>query len=475
LSEWSTGEIITASKLNQKELYIGASAPASPTDGQLWWDSTNKKLFEYDASSATWKQVYPAKISEVEVDADKDFNTKKITNLGAPVASNDAARKAEVDNHAALTTGIHGVGASYLAKTSRADQLLPLGELYDVDITSPADGDGIVYNSSTGKWENKPVSALDSLLQHFLSGDVFVTGVDAQFAAFCFPDVYTDKAIETYVGFLSDTYYTSVLRVRLTDYQNTYYDYFAVGGATPQRLYKVVSGTQTQLASGTTGPTTVDGLHYVKLSALGSTIKSYLNSITPISATDTSFASGKLGVGGTRHSDNIAGILSIAYIAARLVAAGSPAQIPQEFFEVEVVGSGSMEDPFRPNLPDGVGFSAIIKTGNDGKPTDYVSIVGVTDKKTNEKIKGRKLDPTKLSPKIKKIDDMLYENEIKYFMTRKEIDEIDAVADFYEREVLSLGRIKVDDRVEEVIKQYIVLAERHRPKAALRFRTVLRK
>ena len=55
MSEWVTGETITAAKLNQKELYIGASAPASPTDGQLWYDTNEGILKEYDATLGEWK------------------------------------------------------------------------------------------------------------------------------------------------------------------------------------------------------------------------------------------------------------------------------------------------------------------------------------------------------------------------------------------------------------------------------------
>jgi len=57
MSLWATGDIITAARLNQKELFIGASAPASPTDGQLWYDTTNRMLKWYDASAAIWRQV----------------------------------------------------------------------------------------------------------------------------------------------------------------------------------------------------------------------------------------------------------------------------------------------------------------------------------------------------------------------------------------------------------------------------------
>lgn len=55
MSLWTSGELISASKLNQKEIFIGSSAPASPTNGQLWFDTTNTVLKIYDNN--TWRMV----------------------------------------------------------------------------------------------------------------------------------------------------------------------------------------------------------------------------------------------------------------------------------------------------------------------------------------------------------------------------------------------------------------------------------
>jgi len=65
VSEWQTDETITADKLNQKEVYIGSSAPSNPTDGQLWFDTVNKKLKYYDADAATWR-VVPRVLTDLE-------------------------------------------------------------------------------------------------------------------------------------------------------------------------------------------------------------------------------------------------------------------------------------------------------------------------------------------------------------------------------------------------------------------------
>lgn len=65
MSKWQTDEDITAAKLNQKEVYIGSSAPSNPTDGQLWFDTVNRKLKYYDANAATWR-VVPRVLTDLE-------------------------------------------------------------------------------------------------------------------------------------------------------------------------------------------------------------------------------------------------------------------------------------------------------------------------------------------------------------------------------------------------------------------------
>jgi len=51
---WVTGDLISASRLNQKTLYIGSSAPSSPTDGQLWYDTSQKCLKVYNYEKSAW-------------------------------------------------------------------------------------------------------------------------------------------------------------------------------------------------------------------------------------------------------------------------------------------------------------------------------------------------------------------------------------------------------------------------------------
>jgi hypothetical protein len=133
-----------------------------------------------------------------------------------------------------------------------------------------------------------------------------------------------------------------------TSYNNAYYnDVVPNNTAADHRLFKLVSGTWTTLAT-----EAVDLATYVtyllKLSCLGSTMKSYRTDMATakLSATDTSLASGRFGVEGGRPD------AGSAVMFGKLVAPGSPSPKVLSFYEVPIVGSGTLEDPFRAQLPE---------------------------------------------------------------------------------------------------------------------------
>ena len=66
-----------------------------------------------------------------------DMGGGKISNVGAPTASTDAARKQEVDSHAGSTQNVHGVGSNYICKTSRSDQWPDWGDIQSKPSTYP--------------------------------------------------------------------------------------------------------------------------------------------------------------------------------------------------------------------------------------------------------------------------------------------------------------------------------------------------
>jgi len=64
------------------------------------------------------------KLSQLEIDVNKDWGGYVIKNLGSPVDPNDSLRKTELDSHN-VSEAIHGLATGeYLAKTDRADQLV---------------------------------------------------------------------------------------------------------------------------------------------------------------------------------------------------------------------------------------------------------------------------------------------------------------------------------------------------------------
>jgi len=148
-------------------------------------------------------------------------------------------------------------------------------------------------------------------------------------------------------------------------------------------LRKIVNGVLTNLSTEAVD-LSAKRVYLLKLSCNGTTISAYRDDmVTPkLTAIDTAIASGYFGVGGDASIVEIPGTLATAKLVA-------PSSVPPEalaYFEVPVIGDGSEEEPFRPQMPqeivDGVNrlalsWSAVIKTGRDGKPTEYVAVVRI--------------------------------------------------------------------------------------------------
>lgn len=80
--------------------------------GMVIYNSTTDQFEIYEGTA--WKTMGVSALSGLTIDADKDWQGKKITNLGAPTSSTDAARKQEVDDHANQTSA-HSATASATA------------------------------------------------------------------------------------------------------------------------------------------------------------------------------------------------------------------------------------------------------------------------------------------------------------------------------------------------------------------------
>jgi len=51
---WDNLDLMTDERMNQKTLYVGASAPETTYAGQLWFDSANNILYERNSDNNAW-------------------------------------------------------------------------------------------------------------------------------------------------------------------------------------------------------------------------------------------------------------------------------------------------------------------------------------------------------------------------------------------------------------------------------------
>jgi hypothetical protein len=227
----------------------------------------------------------------------------------------------------------------------------------DVSIVNPTDGQVLTYEAATALWKNKAPPAAggdpDALITYILAGTVKVIYAEENLQwSVCFPDTYADLAVQTYVAVLD--YYTQYLLTgRKTDINNFYFNWLYQGATTGDHgLSKIVAGTGTSLAT-----EAVDVYNYrirtMKLSCSGTTISSYrADLVTPkLSVTDTSLASGYFGPG-VYNQYYHAAVSPEYYILARKTVASSPAPQPIAYFEVPIIGDGSLDNPFRAQMPE---------------------------------------------------------------------------------------------------------------------------
>jgi len=167
-------------------------------------------------------------------------------------------------------------------------------------------------------------------------------------------DAFGDKAVIALV--VANTAVS--MYARLTGYNNYYYNTYNPGGSTQHSLSKMANSSSSVLASGSVSATGKGAV--LGISCSGSTIKSLLwtslgvidplNPGTPsysLTATDTSFASGYYGfLASSTMSPN--GL--VMDVSAYLMAPFTPLPPAVAVVEADTVGSGSVDDPFRPDV-----------------------------------------------------------------------------------------------------------------------------
>jgi len=109
---------------------LDANKPDSPVSRDIYFATDTQKLYVC-VVDGTWTGFDASILTQgiLTLYANMNANSRKITSLAGPTADNDAARKKYVDDaidadiaaHAALDTGVHGVGASTVASAADID------------------------------------------------------------------------------------------------------------------------------------------------------------------------------------------------------------------------------------------------------------------------------------------------------------------------------------------------------------------
>jgi len=163
---------------------------------------------------------------------------------------------------------------------------------------------------------------------------------DARYPHFTTTDSFTDKAMEA--GLFENADY---VMGRVTDGDNYYAAFFDDQYSTADfKIFKRKDGTATFLASEAVD-LGADTYYKIKISCLGSTIKGYRVDMATekVSATDTDHASGRFGMMLGQATEQL---LAHGYLRP----ASSPLKSALAIIEVDVEGSGTFDDPFRPKL-----------------------------------------------------------------------------------------------------------------------------
>jgi hypothetical protein len=198
----------------------------------------------------------------------------------------------------------------------------------------------------------------DNLMWEMIKGEaLFIFNPASMDGGICFPTTYADKAVRGILRVIYSTGFTDyrnylVARVGysgepLADNYHVVLD--ASASASDNRLFKHDASVPSSTQIGSEAVDLTAGLFYdMRLSCSGSTIKVYrVDMTTPkISVTDTFRTDGKWGVM-TNY-----GTVSDLYWTVRLEAAASPQPKTIGIYEVPIIGSGEIDDPYRPQLPE---------------------------------------------------------------------------------------------------------------------------
>jgi len=150
---------------------------------------------------------------------------------------------------------------------------------------------------------------------------------------------------------MGETINVPVIVIRIVDVDNYYALLWDPYAATADfRLYKLVAGTATTLATEAvdlTPGTTSKG----KVQAVGTSLKAWRDDVLKFDVTDTAHASGYWG---NCMWDGGGGTYLIYQLIATMQRVATASLSPKciGYFEVPIIGTGTLEDPFRAQMPE---------------------------------------------------------------------------------------------------------------------------
>lgn len=340
--------------------------------------------------------------------------------------------------------------------------------------------------------------------------DIFVTeGIDNNW--FISVDSFTDKRLQAISkGGSDNSKKTDFLAQRFIDLGNRYICFIDTGYSTSDfQMKKSINGKSTLLAYESVD-LDLRLLHSFEFDVAGSILKGYRPiGVEKLSVTDTDLASGKIGIMSHHHP------VRPYFLFTKVLPNYSELQQPIIVIEYDVIGNGTDEDPIRPNMPeDLVEVSKTDVTPEEweaiqsnprgknglplvnrlavtwgaidykGEPTMLCAIYPSTPRYVRKdnilrhieyaKRRGHKVyKPPRSLAEAKELwgiirkdrpDMLITENELAYHLIGKGELEPDAIADFYERELINLNRIKdvPEWELERTLKRWENLAERYK-------------
>jgi len=304
------------------------------------------------------------KLSQLEIDTDKDWLGHIIKNLGAPVDANDAIRKTDLDSHASSTTA-HVPSGKYVAYTSRSDQAPSWDDIPDKPSAFPPEahasshakggsdeldlsgyvGSGLSWDSANkviyiGSRQVKrsmlEYPTVDVTIAYLLAIEkaravrIKPSSADKRGWAVVTTDSFTDKAIWGYAVAEAGVI------ARWQNTNNFYNLVIAVGTSGKDFNLRIFSGGSESSIGYEAVNLSGSEVYDIKLSVSGSSFTAYREGASKFTATNSSIASG--GYGADRRRIDKEG--HCIWIASRMLAPSSPSTPALYIIETETSENG---------------------------------------------------------------------------------------------------------------------------------------